>query len=819
MPIIEIQHMPGQPKERVNLPAGRSFYQWLVTRDFFADVIIVVNGRELEDSDELDFPVTELHTIQIFSQPKGAIGKVLNPVFKLISKVLSFLAPKQSFSASDYNSKESPNNKLTGQTNVARTYQARPDIYGQVRAYPDLIQPSMFEFINNIKYVTEWMNFGIGRYDIENVRYSESSIGSLAGASYQIYQPGEVIPQSVLGFEFDDVDGQEISGPNESNDVPVYSASATTVISGTFSGGQASVKIVRQASFDYFADLALPHSVTFIVNVSYATASGNVTKDIKVSADLINVTKTDDGAIVDPVKYYTFFFSNLTGTDVGNTPVNATVNTTKFVLNDNQALAAGPFFSPLAGDQLWIHFMAQLGDGEGADYRITLWKVNDDNSQVPGTTQTLGGNLFNSRGRSDVIYKTVKVTPSGGFGRYSVTIVKTNNSSDSNSLQIAEIHSVRILQNQVHAEDTLVRVTVQATEQATGVRDRKYNALVKRHTISYELATRAVDYTLRPSRNFADAVAHTWLVMGEQPEATIDLYELYRIAGNITPAELGYFDYTFDDEDVSLGARVEMICNAARVIAFWDNGVLTFSRDEKRTTPAALFNRSNKKGEEFRLTYDMRMPGQYDGVEVEYVSPLTNKKTYLRYRITAAGIVETAAQTPLKVTLNGCRNEAQARDRALLEVRKLLFSRLRMSGKVLADGEYVYPGDMIIFTDTYDINQQDGYIVARRGNIFDTSERISFEGEMWVVITDSIGNTTARYPAYPRSDTDFGFTAAIPAIQINIFDGVTVQSPSRYVIATQAELDSTQWTIAEKKPNTDGTTTLTLTEYSDLIYS
>lgn len=818
MPIIEIQHVPGKPKERVNLPAGASFYEWIKSRDFFADVVIVVNGMELDENSELDFMLTELHSIQIFSQPKNVISKVLSPVFKLIQKVFGFLMPKQNFTAADTNSKESPNNKLTGQTNIARTYQARPDIYGQVRSYPDLIQPSMFEFINNLKYVTEWMNFGIGIYDIENVRYSESSIGSLAGASYQIYQPGQVIPQMVLGFEFDDVDGQELSGPNESGDVPVYSATATTVISGTFSGGQASVKIVRQSSFDYFAGLTLPHAVTFVVNVTYATASGNVTKDITVSANLINVTQTDDGSVIDPVKYYTFYFNNLTGTDVNNTPATATVNTTKFILNDNQALAAGPFFSPLSGDQLWVHFMAQLGDGEGADYKLTLWKVNDDNSQIPGTTQTFTGNLFNNRGKSDVIYKTLKITPTGGYGRYSVTVVKTNNSSDSNNLQIAEIHSVRILLNQVHPDDTLVRVTVQATEQATGIRERKYNALITRHTISYDMVSQSVDYTLRASRNFADAVAHTWLVMGEQPESSIDLYELYRIASGITPAECGYFDYTFDDEDVSLGARVEMICNAARVIAFWDNGVLTFSRDEKRSAPAALFNRSNKKGEEFRLTYDMRMPGQYDGVEVEYVSPVTNKKSYIRYRITSSGIIEEEAQTPLKITLNGSRNEVQARDRALIEVRKLLYSRLRMSGKVLADGEYVYPGDMIIFTDTYDTNQQDGYIVARSGDDFDTSERISFEGEMWVVVTDSIGNTTSRYRAYPRADTDFGFTAAIPSIQLNIFDGYNVQSPSRYVIATQAELDATQWTISEKKPNADGTTSLTLTEYSDLIY-
>lgn len=817
MPIIEIQHVPGQPKERVDLPPGESFYKWLQTRDFFNDVVIVVNGVELDENAEIDFALTEMHNVQIFSQPKGVIGEVLSPVFKLIQKVFAFLAPKQSFTAADTNSKESPNNKLTGQTNVARTYQARPDIYGQIRAYPDLIQPSMFEFINNLKYVTEWMNLGLGVYDVSNVRYSESSLGSLAGATYQIFQPGEVIPQ-ILGFEFDDVDGQEVSGPNESGDVPVYSATASTVVSGSFSGGQASVKIVRQSSFDYFAGLALPHSVTFVVNVTYATASGSVTKDITVSADLINVVQSDDGSVINPTQYYTFYFNNLSGTDVSTTPSTATVNTTKFVLNDNQALSAGPFFSPFAGDQLWVHFMAQLGDNEGADYKITLWKVNDDNSQVPGTTQSLTGNLFNNRGRSDVIYKTVKITPTGGNGRYSVTIVKTNNSSDSNSLQVSEIHSVRILQNQSHPDDTLVRVTVQATEQATGVRERKYNALVTRHTISYDMATQTVDYTLRASRNFADAVAHTWLVMGEQPESSIDLYELYRISSGITPATYGYFDYTFDDEDVSLGARVEMICNVARVIAFWDNGVLTFSRDEKRSTPATVFNRSNKKGEEFRLTYDMRMPGQYDGVEVEYVSPVTNKKSYIRYRITSSGIVEQEAQTPLKVTLNGCRNEAQARDRALLEVRKLLYSRLRMSGKVLADGEYVYPGDMVIFTDTYDTNQQDGYVVARNGDYFDTSERINWSGEMWVVVTDYIGNTTSRYLASQRTDTDFGFSAAIPAIQLNIFDGYEVQSPSRYVIATQEELDATQWTISEKKPNADGTTSLTLTEYSDLIY-
>ncbi|EMH0135213.1 TPA: host specificity factor TipJ family phage tail protein [Proteus mirabilis] len=813
MPIIEIQRVAGVPKERVEIKNGSLFFDWLKEQNFHHDVDIYVNGVKLNDDDHLDFIISEFHHIQIFDQPKGIIGDILNPVFKFVSKIFSFLAPKApSFSAADVNAKESPNNRLTGQTNIARTYQARPEIHGQVRAFPDLIQQSMFEYIDNKKMVTEWMSFGIGYYTIENVKYSESELIALDGASYQIFQPGEVIPQIFEGFEFPDVDGQEIPGPNESDEIPQYEATANNVISGEIKGGEAAIKIEKQDEFRYFMDIVKPRSVSLVVNVTYDTPQGSVTKDIKVDAYLSDAKESDDGAIISPKYYYEFFFTNLTGGDLATLPPNAIVNTSKFILYDNQFLTVGPFFSPLDGGELWVHLNAQLGDGDWASARIEFWKIDDNNNEISGTREAFDRG-FPSAPKTKTYYLTEKFKPLAGYGRYALQLTRLENSNDHSILKLEEVFIVRERINEVHEEDTLVKVTVRATEAPTGARERKYNALATRHVISYDMNSRSVDYTLRPSRSFADAVAHTWLVTAGQPENTIDLYGLYSIYESLPDKRLGYFDYTFDDEDVSLGQRIETICNVARVISFWDNGVLTFTREEEKQYPSGTFNRANTTGNGFSLSYDMTMPSGNDGVEIEYVNPKTNKKTYLKYRIEDNKIVNKPAKNPNKITIHGCRNEYQATDRALLEIDRLIHQRMSISVQTLADGDYVYPGDLIIVADTYDKNQQAGYIVERIGNQFSTNEKVVFDGEMFVCITDHLGNTTERFKAIPRSDTAYGFIADIPDIQLNIYDGMNVQSPSRYVISNIVEMDSMRWIVSDKKPNADGTFSITASEY------
>ncbi|THB18703.1 host specificity factor TipJ family phage tail protein [Providencia sp. MGF014] len=817
MPIVEIQRIAGTPKERVDLKVGSFFYSdFLVHQQLHSDVVILVNGRELQEDDELDFEITPTHFIQVFDQPKGVIGDILNPVFNLVTKVFSFLAPKTpSFSAAESNVKDSPNNRLTGQTNVARAYQARPEIHGQVRAFPDLIQQSMFEYNNNLKTVTEWLNIGIGEYKTESIRFAESDFTAMAGASYKIYRPKEVIPLINEGFEFPDIDGQELPGTNESKDIPQQTATANEVVSGEIKGGEAAIKIVKQDEFEYFYELTKPRSISMTVNVSYDTPQGSVTKDVKIDAQLVDAKESDDGALIGKIYYYEFFFTNLTGTDLAQLPPSAVVNTTKFILYDNQFLTVGPFFSPVDGDQMWIHLQAQLGGGDNCNATVEIWKIDTDNEEIAGTRQSFNTALSANNG-ARVYYKTNKVTLNSGRGRYAVQLTRRNNSSDQSIMKIENAHIVRVRENVVFENDTIVNVSVRATEAPTGARERKYNLLATRMVISYDRVSKQVDYTLRPSRSFADAVLHTWLITAGESERNIDIDGLYRIYDNLPDERLGYFDYTFDDEDISLGQRIETICNAARVTAYFDNAVLTFSREQSSEFPMTTFNRSNITGNDMKISYDMSMPSGYDGIELEYVEPVRNKKDYIRFRVDENGITEGLSRTPNKIVLQGCRNRYQAMDRALLEANRLIHQRTSINLTTLADGGNVYPSDMVLIADTYDSNQQAGYITERNGDVFTTSEKVKFDKEMWVYLTDSMGYTTQKFKAEPRPDTEFGFIASVPEdIELNFYDGYQKQSPSRYVIATSVELENIKWVITDKRPLGGERYTITATEYFD----
>lgn len=134
--------------------------------------------------------------------------------------------------------------------------------------------------------------------------------------------------------------------------------------------------------------------------------------------------------------------------------------------------------------------------------------------------------------------------------------------------------------------------------------------------------------------------------------------------------------------------------------------------------------------------------GGYDGVVLDYVDFLMNKKVYIYLQIDSSGIIEVedVIVNVMQISLDGCCNFIQVIDWVWFEVRKIFYLCFIMMVKVLELMQVVC-GMVVQCLDMYDNVQQIGYIIGCFGDVFLMLECIDFFfGDMWVVMIDSFGN-------------------------------------------------------------------------------
>lgn len=125
----------------------------------------------------------------------------------------------------------SPNNFPGDRQNQARILERIPDIYGRVKATPDLLQFPYIRYENNLQIETTYMCVGHGTFDVlaADVKEGDTPVSGIEGSSIAIYPPGEVpgslgTPQLTIGPTITDtlynvvpvkeVKGEVLQAPN-----------------------------------------------------------------------------------------------------------------------------------------------------------------------------------------------------------------------------------------------------------------------------------------------------------------------------------------------------------------------------------------------------------------------------------------------------------------------------------------------------------------------------------------------------------------------------------------------------------------------------
>lgn len=787
---------------------------------------VTMNGAEVnpEDFDMAATPAAD-DVLVLANKPRGVdpftIG-IIAAVALAASAAVYLLTPKYNLGSSA-SSKTSSNNSFTGQTNLPRAYQAWPDIFGRNRIYPDIISPSVVEYVDNVKTLRHYFWVGRGSHALTDVKYAESDVTDYANSAYTIYGDCIAIPEVIEQFANEAVDGQELLGVNEGTDPGItVTATATTgyypidtgIVTATIPYSTAA-----QAVFDGYSSGDTSVKTQFSTNafVGNSTLTFSYNSYGTITSFVIN----KDPKLLAPV-------SCTISMDISQEPraPNESLSGHSITISLSEDTTIGPFELSVACTQIWYDVVFLRGLKGTATFTSVWWAVDGSGVEIPGSRQS--EDFSYSGTKLDQKYFTRKLTPAYGFGKYRFQIKRTNNADTTNATNQAKLnalYAVRIKTNQVYQMNgfggTAIVVDSSATENATTSSGMKFNAWGQRKVITCN-ADGTVNYTLSESRRICDSVVHHMHIDAGVPLSKIDVAGLYAIQESITPAEFGYFDGTFDDADVSLGDRVKAMCNAGRILVNREGSKWVFIRDEAQAYPVATFDRRTTANGDFSLTISPTNSGGKDSVQVQWVdSEDSNTKKYIRLKWDDTNNVPMFGYgaSPLQVEITGCTNYAQALDRAELEMRKIVYLRNSVSDVSLNDAEYVWRGERVRWVDVADVSAGSGEVLDVDGSKYTTSEECAFDGVSVykVCITDEYGYSSAFVTATPRMDGVNGFIATgLPSAVIRNHDDI--QLGSRYLLVKESEVGRHDFVLSSKTPNNDGTFNVELAQYDDRVY-
>jgi hypothetical protein len=362
---------------------------------------------------------------------------------------------------------------------------------------------------------------------------------------------------------------------------------------------------------------------------------------------------------------------------------------------------------------------------------------------------------------------------------------------------------------------TTVQTRIRATSGATSVKERKLACVVTR-----KLPQRNIDDTFGPvmvaTRSAADILCAMALdpFIGGRTLSELDVPNIYDTIASVQAYfgfdEAGFFDATFDDDNISFEEMAQAVSYAVFCNAYRQGNVIRLFFEQATTDSSLLFNHRNKlPGSETRTIRFGNLDDQ-DGVQFDYQDADGEKQTVF--------VPDDGAIKPRKLERQGVTDERVATLQAWRAWNKIRYQNTTVEFDALAEASQLVLNERIEAADNTRADVFDGYVVSLDGLTLELSQPFEPEDtEADFLVYLQLPNGTVDVIPVAYVDVTHVTLTAPPAVALALDENNSADVPYQIVVADSPR--SSAFLVAEKGAFDKRSVKVLAINYDDRYYS
>ncbi len=719
----------------------------------------------------------------------------------------------------------SPNNALSSRTNQARVNGRIPDIFGTVRAIPDLIAVPYSMFANNVEYEIALFCLGRGQYVISDICDDKTPVTEISGMSVQVYGPGKspnnASPDTQIGAVIDSpmynirrsnaANGQTLIAPNEKS----YQG-----VSNIRFGSDYTVQIDPSSGVKLTTYFALGDDLT-IEGSSYTysavTFDGDGAYLITGISDY-SITVDVTGGMVAEWAKIAGFPSSVTGYLSSNLYVAA-------------AQSVGPIIEMIEdGGKLILNFEAQNGlykdDGKNqfpadVEVQVSVSHVDSMGGVISGPIDYLD-TLPGSATSKGTVAITMTIDP--GFVGISSSVIKRLTPKDrdftgqvADEVKLRDFYSAGPVTQSDFGNVTTVFAKTIATAGALVVKERKLNMLATR-MVGSRLSETSFGGDLIATDSADDIFCAIAVdpYIGGRSVSELDLNSIYGaiedVADYFADPLAKEFGYTFDQDGMSFEETAATVAQAAFCSAYRQGSQFKLSFERATEDSVMLFNARNTIPSTQKRSVRFGVLEDHDGAEIDYVAP--DDGVPLKFTVP----VDMSATSAMAVDIPGIRSEFLAYLHTWRTWNKMRFQNVALELEATQESVLTIRNDRVLAADlTRSQAVIGGEIEAIDGVLVTLSDEANLDPyEEWSMYIQHIDESVEILACFATGDPYQVTLSAVPRISLSL-DPLNF-TRAKYLIVSNNDAGVRAFLVNDRQQASPFTQTMSLINYTFLYY-